>query len=98
MSCNLETYATGTNARVATIGRVRVWFSYRTPVAFSVDDRPPVVRRNAWGPTTGRHLNAIDGGDGRRIDGDAFETALSAIVSRFADADAFDGLTVDLAS
>lgn len=39
-----------------------VWFSYRTPVAFS-NHRGLLVRENEWGPTTGKHLNEIDGGD-----------------------------------
>ena len=33
-----------------------------------------VVRENNWGPTTGKHLNAIDGGDKKaRLSADAFE-------------------------
>jgi hypothetical protein len=39
-----------------------LWFSYRTLVAFQVGKYPRIVSENCWGPTTGRHLNAIDGG------------------------------------
>ena len=52
-----------------------VWFSYQTPIAFQVSGRLPVVRRNDWGPTTGKHLNAIDGGGGAkasRVSGEEF--------------------------
>lgn len=48
---------------VVTVGPVTVWYSYQTPVAFQVDGSPRVVRDNSWGPTTGKHLNWIDGGD-----------------------------------
>ena len=39
------------------------WFSYRTLIAFKSVDGPKVVRQNEWSTTTGKHLNAIDGGD-----------------------------------
>lgn len=51
------------NARVVTVGPLTLWFSYETLVAFQAAGRPRVVRENVWGPTTGKHLNAIDGGD-----------------------------------
>lgn len=41
------------------------WFSYTTLVAFAKPGYGRVVRQNEWGPTTGKHLNAIDGGDKR---------------------------------
>lgn len=51
-----------------------VWFSYETPVAFQINGSSRVVRRNDWGPTTGKHLNAIDDGDKKaRVDGETFE-------------------------
>ena len=55
-----------------------VWFSYKTPVAFQNGSGPIVVRENVWGPTTGKHLNAIDNGDkGSRLDGPWFEKMLA---------------------
>lgn len=62
------------------------FFSYKTLVAVRfATDRLLLVRRNVWGPTTGKHLNWIDGGDASakadRVDADAFavivETRLS---------------------
>lgn len=38
------------------------WFSYTTLVAFTDGQGNRYVRSNTWGPTTGKHLNAIDGG------------------------------------
>lgn len=40
------------------------WFSYETLVAFKAGAAAEtVVHTNDWGSTTGKHLNAIDGGD-----------------------------------
>ena len=51
-----------------------VWFSYKTPVAFQVDGHSRIVRANDWGSTTGKHINAIDGGDKKsRVSSDEFE-------------------------
>ena len=56
---------------------VSVWFSYKTPVAFYTPEGGKRVRVNDWGPTTGKHLNAIDGGDKKaRLSGEVFEVAL----------------------
>ncbi len=41
------------------------WFSYQTLVAFNVGNGK-IVHSNDWGPTTGKHLNWIDGGDKKR--------------------------------
>lgn len=55
-------------------GSVTVWYSYNTPVAFRADGHNRVVRENDWGPTTGKHLNWIDGGDKRRrVSSEEFE-------------------------
>ena len=80
-----ETYCQNTTAgnalRFDFGGVLQVWFSYQTPVAYSVMDGPKRVRRNEWGPTTGKHLNAIDGGDKpSRIDGGQFESSLSKLL------------------
>jgi len=79
-----ETYCKKTspqNALVLTFQHVRIWYSYRTPVAFSVEGGPIVVRENDWKQTTGRHLSAIDGGDkATRIPGEQFERRLAEII------------------
>ena len=63
---------------------VTVWFSYKTPVAFQVGFGDCVVRQNTWGPTTGKHINAIDGGTreakAARLTSDGFQAALEAIL------------------
>lgn len=68
---------TGQNALRFDLGDVTVWYSYKTIVAFRDSFGKRYVRQNDWGPTTGKHLNAIDGGDKKaRIPGDEFERKL----------------------
>ena len=63
----------GAHCLCVTIPGLKVWFSYQTPVAFQADG-PRIVRENEWGPTTGKHLNWIDGGEkSRRVSGEEFE-------------------------
>lgn len=72
-----------TQLRVVDIGALSIWYSYETPVAYRVAGSPIVVRRNEWGPTTGRHLREIEAaenGTGERIDGATFERQLAALV------------------
>jgi hypothetical protein len=58
-------------------GGITYWFSYRTCIAFSGPGCDTVVRENSWGPTTGKHLSYIDGGDKKsRLSSEAFEMAL----------------------
>lgn len=64
----------GAHALCVEVWPITVWFSYRTPVAFQVGTNPMVVRENSWGPTTGKHLNAIDGGNRKgRVSSEEFE-------------------------
>ena len=69
---------TGINALLFYIGELNVWYSYKAPVAFQKGfGTKLVVRENHWGPTTGKHLNAIDGGDkSTRVDSETFEKLL----------------------
>lgn len=63
------------------------WFSYKTLVAFRGPDGVRHVHRNDWGTTTGKHLNAIDGGDKKaRLSTPDFKAAFAA---------AFDGADSD---
>lgn len=56
------------------------WFSYETLVAFKKIGGERVVRKNDWSTTTGKHLNAIDGGDkeakAARVTKEVFEVKL----------------------
>jgi hypothetical protein len=62
------------------LGAVTVYFSYETPVAFEAPGHGLVVRENDWGPTTGKHLNWIDGGNHKlRLPGSEFEKQLQEV-------------------
>jgi len=66
------------------VGNWTFWLSYKTVVAFRGPGFPRLVRENQWGPTTGKHLNAIDEGDKKsRVSGEAFEAELSKAMKAF---------------
>jgi len=72
----------GAHALAFEIGDITVYFSYHTPVAYYTNGSGSVVRENEWGPTTGKHLNAIDSGDKEsRIPGDEFEKRLEELLN-----------------
>ena len=65
---SFQTYA-GPSSLQLFIGSLTIWFSYDTPVAYRVHGEALNVSRNEWAQTTGKHLNAIDGGspDAKRL-------------------------------
>jgi len=67
----------GAHAIVFSTAAGEVYFSYKTPVAFRTLKHGLVICDNDWGPTTGKHLNAIDSDKQRRIPGDKFEALLA---------------------
>ena len=72
------------------VGRLTLWFSYKTIVAFRGPEQARLVRENDWGPTTGKHLNWIDGGEkGSRVPAEIFEAKLASMLQRL-------GLTYDI--
>ena len=70
----------GAHSLAFQLGDVTVYFSYETPVAFSAPGHGLVVRKNDGGPTSGKHLNWIDGGDHKnRLPGSEFEQLLKEV-------------------
>lgn len=69
----------GAHTLLFSINGVDIYFSYDTVVAF----RGPQglrVRENSWGPTTGKHLNWIDGGDRKgRLSAEQFAKELAEL-------------------
>jgi hypothetical protein len=58
------------------------YFSYRTLVAVYVPGKGRIVRENDWGPTTGKHLNWIDGGSKEdRLPREQFQATLKDWIS-----------------
>ena len=64
----------GANSMRVVIGDLTVWFSYRTPIAFSIGDHY-VIRQNRWGATTGRHIGLLERSEyfGPRVSDHEFE-------------------------
>lgn len=61
------------------VGDLTVWFSYESPIAYR-DRHGLVIRENSWGPTTGKHLNAVHPDKGRRIPSAEFESKINALL------------------
>ena len=76
----------GAHAMRIDVGFLTLWFSYDTVVAFAVfavidNGWHKYVSENNWGPTTGKHLNAIDDRNKRnRMKRSDFEAALEAVL------------------
>lgn len=68
------------NYSEVTIGDVELFFSYRTLVAFRTPESGLVIRTNAWGPTTGRHLNYIST-TRDRVNGETFREMVAQYVT-----------------
>jgi len=59
-----------------------LYFSYQTCVAFYPPHGERVISENSWGPTTGRHLNELDGGRKKeRVPRAEFEEKLAEVLS-----------------
>lgn len=78
--CSIEQ---GSNFANVTVGKLTIAFSYNTVIGFHAG-HGWVVRQNSWGPTTGKHLNALDGGKPKdRLSGSDFENALDGALKQF---------------
>lgn len=75
----------GNKAHGITIGKLDLYFSYQTCIAFR-DGGRIIVRQNSWARTTGGHLNSIDGGGleakKRRVSAIEFERQLEEVLSK----------------
>ncbi len=73
------------SSSVLTIGHLRVYFSYRTPVAFHRPGAGLTSRMNEWGPTTGRHIAHAEADYGARksgrVTGSEFAAALASALT-----------------
>lgn len=84
MDIDLNYYARGNNARVVHLNDLTLWFSYATPIAFTVAGSGKLyVRENEWNNTTGGHMTVIDRGDKRhRLPTAEFERYMDALFPR----------------
>ena len=72
----------GANTIQVSVGSLDLYFSYQTLVAFNDYQTGLAVHENDWGPTTGKHLNWIDGGRKKsRVSASEFEAKLEAVLA-----------------
>ena len=53
---------TGSNFANVRFTELAIYTSYSTVIGFWTQFTGTVVRENSWGSTTGKHMNALDGG------------------------------------
>jgi len=68
------------SCREVQIGRLVLFFSYETVVAFSTPKTGLIICKNVWSKTTGRHLNCISSDKSRRREYDEFQQLLQQYV------------------
>ena len=75
----------GTNAMYVTIdterGRIELYFSYQTLVAFSAPGLGLNISQNYWGTTTGKHLNWISRDKSIRLNSEEFENKVKELTN-----------------
>ena len=72
----------GAHTQKVWVGNLTLWFSYDTVVAFRQDGHCMRVSENCWGPTTGKHLNFLDGGNkADRFPRERFENELANVLN-----------------
>ena len=62
------------------IGPLDLWYSYKTVIAFRTPATGLVVSENLWGPTTGKHINAIS--RDQRTPRTEFQARLDEVMAR----------------
>ena len=72
----------GINSLCVDIGRLRLYFSYKTVIAFN-DNGTLSIIRNYWGSTTGRHLNLISPDKERRLTREEFNERLTSTLKSY---------------
>ena len=73
----------GAHAQRVDIGDLSLWFSYNTIVAFCEPGKLNRMSENVWGTTTGKHINAIDGGNKKdRLKHNVFSDELQEMLVR----------------
>lgn len=80
-----ESASSKNHAKMVSIGDTTLYFSYETLVGIRHDGKLYVIA-NMWGPTTGKHLNILDGGSKEakncRLTQDEFDIITNSLVLR----------------
>lgn len=70
------------NKNIVYIGKLTLYFSYETIVAFASPKTGFVCRENSWATTTGKFLNEICPNHKERISSEKFEKELNKLLKR----------------
>jgi len=73
----------GANSLRVDFDNLSLFFSYETVIAFQEYGHLPVVRKNDWSNTTGKHINAIEPDKSKRLNGDEFESKLIEVLKKY---------------
>lgn len=68
------------NYHEVTIGKLTLYFSYKTVIAFDSPIVGKVVSENCWSTTTGKHLSRIPHDNNKRVSRDIFEKKLKDVL------------------
>lgn len=71
----------GVNTLMVDLGSIRLYYSYKTIVAFWTADTGLVTSKNVWTVTTGKHINWIQPDKSKRIFNDDFQGQLEQAIS-----------------
>lgn len=72
----------GEKARAVRIGKLTLYFSYETVIAFE-DGFEFHIAQNRWGRTTGGHLNSINGDKSIREEQSEFRENLYKVLKKY---------------
>lgn len=65
------------------VGELTLFFSYDTVIKFIAPGFGACVSENIWGPTTGKHLNALSADKQDRLQRGEFEKKLEECLKRY---------------
>ena len=82
MSVNISHPTGRPNFSRVSVNGLTLWFSYETVIAFQ-DTGNVVVSENVWGPTTGKHINAVSYAGTERTPRAEFVQALQDTLSAY---------------
>jgi len=71
----------GVNSLMVDLDTIRLYYSYKTIVAFYTVQTGLVVCKNNWSVTTGKHLNWINPDKSKRVKYDDFQVQLQSALT-----------------
>lgn len=71
------------SSRAVKIGKLTLYFSYQTVVAFAERGGEFCISENVWSRTTGRHLNNINSNHEKRIPHKKFVKKLDKLLQKY---------------